>query len=119
MGDKRLLLLVFAIALAAGCAGTPKARDPLAALRDAGSGSSDGDAVGRWLRGEMFAPGGDAKRAEEARQKLDAISPPPKGMFASLARAIDDEAHGRFRRAAAADLDALTAARSDEHADAP
>ncbi|HLM74926.1 MAG TPA: hypothetical protein VK459_19590, partial [Polyangiaceae bacterium] len=40
-------------------------------------------------------------------------------MLASLARAVDDEAHGRFQSAAAAHLDALVAARQSAHPDAP
>src|SRR5262249_7857047 len=82
--------------------------------------SADGEAVGRWLLGELLVPGGEVPRAQSARKRLEELSPEAKkGMFASLARAIDDETHGRFRAAALAYIDALAAARTRPHPDAP
>src|SRR5262249_55144100 len=117
---RSLLILVAALMLAFGCSGADAnaRKDPLAALRRAGEGSNDGEAVGRWLLGELFAPGGGATRATAARKRLDSIAPRPDGMYASLARAVDDEAHGHFQSAAPAHLAALTAARSDAGPDA-
>ncbi|NUQ78856.1 MAG: hypothetical protein HUU21_35475, partial [Polyangiaceae bacterium] len=91
----------------------------LHAMREAAASSDSGEIVGRWLLGELLVPGGQAANAARARQKLDALRPKTSGMFASLARAVDDEAHGRFQSAAAAHLDALLAARASTHPDAP
>lgn len=110
--------LLFA-AVACGGAATPPPVDPLQAMRDAASQSSDGEVVGRWLLGELLVPGGDPARAQRARKRLDELTPAAKGMFAALGRAIDDEGHGRFRSAASAHLDALVAARQSAHPDAP
>jgi tetratricopeptide (TPR) repeat protein len=87
-------------------------------MRSAARESTDGEVVGRWLLGELIVPGGDRKRAVEARKRLDTL-PGAQGMFASLARGIDDEAHGLFRAASKAHLQALASARSDTHVDAP
>jgi cellulose synthase operon protein C len=105
---------------AAGACGSPPPADALTAMREAAEDAKDGDAVGRLLLGEMFAPGGDAARAVAARKQLEALGPAAqKGLFASLARAVDDEAHGRYRASALAFLDTLAAARSSDHPDAP
>ncbi len=102
---------------ACGSAIPKQAADPLDALRAGASVSQDGEALGRWLLGELVVPGGDAKRVQEARARLDKTS--NKGLYGSLARAIDDESHGRYRTAALAHLDAVTAARTSDHPDAP
>src|SRR6185437_3576762 len=105
-----------ALVLALGaCAGSvPAPTDPLAALRTAaGAEAGDGEAMGRWLLGELYVPGGKPERAAEARKRLEALpADAKKGLFASLARAEDDDVHGRFRSAAMEYLDAVTAARS-------
>ncbi|APR82438.1 Hypothetical protein A7982_07787 [Minicystis rosea] len=89
-------------------------------MREAAADARDGETVGRWILGEMYAPGGDPARVVEARKRLAALPPEAqKGLFASLARAVDDEAHGRFRSAALAHLDAIAAARGSQHPDAP
>ena len=101
------------------CAATPPPVDPLEALRGAAAEKTDGEAVGRWLLGELFVPGGDPARAVQARKQLDGLrDEAKKGLFASLARATDDEGHGRFRSAALAYLDAVAASRGSEHPDA-
>lgn len=116
----RRLAAAAALALAAGACGaaaTPAPRDPLEALREAAAAAKDGEVVGRWLLGELLVPGGSPDRARAARKRLDEIG--AKSLFASLARAADDELHGRFQAAAMANLDAITAARSSSHPDAP
>ncbi|AGP40502.1 hypothetical protein [Sorangium cellulosum] len=107
-----------ALALGACSAATaPRAPDPIASLRDAGARSTDGEVVGRWLLGELLVPGGTPAGVKAARKRLDGIG--AKSMLASLGRAIDDEAHGRNARAAAAYLEAVDAARVSAHPDAP
>ena len=113
------------------CGSAPRAADPLEVLRGAAAhyggqaggalgGEAEGEAVGRWLLGELLVPGGNAERATAARKRLEALpDPAKKELFASLARAVDDEVHGRFRSAALAHLDAVAAARSSQHPDAP
>src|ERR1700733_10448813 len=86
-----------AIAAATACSGgvrstAPKAPESVVSLRDAGDGSGDGEAVGRWLRAEMVAPGGSAANAARARKRLDSVK--HDGLWASLARGADDELHG-------------------------
>ena len=95
--------------------------DPLDAMRrEAATQPADGEAAGRLLLGELLAPGGSAAKVIEARKRLDALGPAAqKGLFASLARAVDDEGHGRFRSAALAHIDSIAAARTSPHADAP
>jgi tetratricopeptide (TPR) repeat protein len=89
-------------------------------MREAAESARDGEAVGRWLLGEMFAPGGAPARAIEARKRLDALPVEARrGMFAALGRALDDEVHGRSRGAATAYLQALAAAQQSAHPDAP
>lgn len=109
-----------AIALSLGACGaaapsTPA--DPLRVIRDQAAASRDGEVVGRWLLGELLVPGGAPAGALAARKRLDELG--AKTMLASLARAIDDEAHGRFQAAAMAHLDAVAAARQSRHPDAP
>jgi tetratricopeptide (TPR) repeat protein len=110
-----------AILAAGACASSANVpRDPLEGLRSAAATAADGESTGRWLLGELLVPGGTPTQAAEARKRLDALpDPAKKGLFAALARAVDDEGHGRFRAAAAAHLDALTAARTSGHPDAP
>ncbi|AUX47029.1 hypothetical protein SOCE26_085400 [Sorangium cellulosum] len=110
-----------ALALAVGACGAisaPRQPDPIASLRDAGARSTDGEVVGRWLLGELLVPGGTPAGVKAARKRLDGLDA-KSSLFASLGRAIDDEEHGRNPRAAMAYLDALTAARSSGHPDAP
>jgi tetratricopeptide (TPR) repeat protein len=56
----------------------------------------------------MLAPGGSAEQATAARKRLDAV--PHDGMWASLARATIDEAHGDPQAAAASYVATLVAA---------
>ena len=112
------LASTFALALGACGAGLPaETREPIDAIRASANASLDGEVVGRWLLSEMLVPGGDANRAKEARKRLDKAS--GKGLWGSFARALDDEMHGSFRRAALAYLDTVAAARASDHPDAP
>jgi len=122
----RLIAAIARLATAAAVVSTlgacgPAAKppmDPLTALRADASSSQDGEKLGRWLMGELVVPAGNATRAKEARARLDK-APDQKGLYGSLSRAIDDELHGRFRAAALAHLDAINAARTSDHPDAP
>jgi hypothetical protein len=115
-----MLIGVFSMLTLGACGGAPVApKDPLVSLRDSASASRDGEVVGRWLLGELFVPGGDAARARDARKRLDELpKEATKGLQASLARAVDDEAHGAFQSAAMAHLGVINAARSDASPDA-
>lgn len=104
---------------ACGASASRPPADPIDVMRKAAADSADGEAVGRWLLGELMVPGGDTAGVKAARKRLDALPPQAqKGMFAALARAIHDEVHGRFRSAASAHVDALAAARTSQHPDA-
>ena len=87
-----------------------KAKDALAALRESAAESRDSELVARWLLGELISPGGDARRATAARQRL--LSLGGKGMLANLALGIDDSLHGRLTSAPDHFLGAAQAARS-------
>lgn len=111
-----------AIALGAGaCASAPSARTPveLAKLRSQGKSSSNGEIVGRWLLDEMLAPGGTAKGAEEARQRILAKKTSGDGLYAAIGSALYDETHGEPRRAAQGYIAALEQAKKSEDAAAP
>jgi tetratricopeptide (TPR) repeat protein len=114
-------LFSFASLGACGAPAPMGAADPLEAMRrEAATQPADGEAAGRLLLGELLAPGGSAAKVIEARKRLDALGPAAqKGLFASLARAVDDEGHGRFRAAALAHIDSIAAARISPHPDAP
>ena len=118
-----LWLVLVAFALGA-CSSAPllPPRVSLEALREEAASSSDGEVLGRWALGEMLLPGGDPARAKKAREKLEALGrtsgPAAKGLFASLARLIDDEAHGRFKGATQSALDTLKAAHSSDRPEA-
>jgi len=101
---------------ACGASLPKQAADPIEAMRTGAATSQDGEVLGRWLLGELLVPGGDSARAKQARAKLDKAS--HKGLYGSIARAIDDEIHGRFQSAALAHLDAVNAARTTDHPDA-
>ncbi len=100
---------------ASGCAETTNVPvDPLVSARNHAEGSKDGEIVGKWLVSELVVPGGTPVQANAARKALDAISPTPRGLYASLGRAVDDEAHGRFVAASGELIDAVDAARTYE-----
>ena len=95
---------------------TPAA-SPAEQARKEGPTSPDPEVVGQWLLTELISPASDAKRAEQARQRLAHLG--GKGMIASLARGLDAEAHGRPKLASVAYLDALRAARGASDPVAP
>ncbi len=118
---KSLWVVACLAALAAGCAGerTPP-RAPSSAigeLRVQAQASADGELVGRWALAEMLAPGGTAAEAGEARARLESL--PHDGMWASLARAVIDDAHGDPRGAASAYVSALAASAPSAEPQAP
>ncbi len=84
----------------------------LSQLRAGGARSHDAELVGRWALAEMLAPGGEAARAASARARLDDTSVVDRGVYASLALGIFDEAHGEPRAAAKSFVGALLAVRS-------
>ena len=121
-----LLLCLLSVAFSLGACGSAPmmpAHVSLDGLRNEAETSSNGETVGRWVLGEMLLPGGDPARARKARERLDTLAKTAptagKGLFASLARLLDDEAHGRFKAAAQAALDTLTAAHSSDRPEAP
>jgi hypothetical protein len=73
--------------------------------------------VGLWALSEMLAPGGSADQATLARQRLDAVA--HEGMWASLARAVIDEAHGDPQSAAGSYVRVLVAASQSAEEQAP
>ncbi len=110
----RLLFLVALALLAlAGCGPQQSAAKTshLAAARAAADGSSDPERVGAWLLAELVAPHGSIKRAAAARKRLAELG--GEGLWASLARSVDADSHGRFGAAAKGYLAALRAARDD------
>lgn len=119
----RGLVASFALALsltACGSAAPSLPDDPIAIARNQAALSRDGEVVGKWLLAELLSQGGDAKRASEARARLDTDAlRGQRGMYASLARAIHDDGHGRLESATNAFLDALRAARASDDENAP
>ncbi len=96
----RALGLAAAVVLVPACAttGAQRGAASLADLRGDARSSSDPDTVGRWALAEMFAPGGSAAEAAGARARLQSL--PHAAMWASLARAVYDDAHGDPRAGA-------------------
>ncbi len=116
------LLVAGVLSTAVGaCGGPPDAKTPVALskLRSQGKSSTDGELVGLWLLDEMFAPGGTAKGAEEARNRLLAKKTSGDALYAALGGAIWDEAHGDPKRAAQGYVAALVHAKKSEDAAAP
>ncbi|HVJ92277.1 MAG TPA: tetratricopeptide repeat protein, partial [Labilithrix sp.] len=103
------------------CGGAPEAKTPvaLAKLRSNGKSSTNGEVVGRWLLDELFAPGGTASGAEEARNRLLSKKTTGDGMYASLGSALWDEAHGDPKRAAQGYVAALGYAKTTADTAAP
>lgn len=120
---RRALLAAAVLATALGCGhAAPPAQAPLANLRASARASNDGEVVGRWALTEMLAPGGDAGQAMAALKRLDALAKTARsahGMWASLARAVLDDAHGDPRSAVDGYVAALDAARASPEAQAP
>lgn len=123
---KRLLsaaLAAISFVLAVGACGgrLPVSAAPIALskLRDEARSSNDGEVIGRWLFDEMFAPGGTASFAEEARGRLLADETSNRGLFGSLGGALWDETHGDPKRAARGYVEALRHATTSEDPAAP
>ncbi|HTJ83867.1 MAG TPA: hypothetical protein VL400_19245 [Polyangiaceae bacterium] len=113
------LVVGSAVALAACGAAPPPVTDPLVDARHAGLESTDGETIGRWLLFEMVAPGGDTEKARDARARLDKVAKDQRGLYASLARGVDDESHGALASALLAYVSALEAARTSDAPEAP
>lgn len=107
------------VVLAPACAASKPSAPRTAAeeARALGASSSDPETVGRWLLAEMISPGGDPKRALEARKRLDVLE--GKGLYASLARGVDDDLHGHPAMAVKALVEVLRAARNSDASVAP
>jgi tetratricopeptide (TPR) repeat protein len=103
------------------CGGMPEGRTPVALskLRSEGKSSKNGEVVGRWLLDELFAPGGTAKNAEEARTKLLAKKTSGDALYASIGGALWDEMHGDPKRAAQGYVAALKFSRTSDDEAAP
>jgi len=86
-------------------------------MRAVARSSEDGEVVGRWLLEEMLAPGGAVAQAEAARRRLDAVR--HDGVWASFARAVFDDEHGRPEPAAEGYVSALRASSVTDDARAP
>lgn len=116
---RRAALAVVVVALLAACGGPRNANTAydLGKQRSSARGSTDGEKVGRWLLDEMYAPGGTAKNAAEARAQLDRAK--DKGLYASLGGAIYDEVHGEPKKAAQQYVAALAAAAKSKDPAAP
>lgn len=115
---RRLAMLALVAVLASGCVGTLETPPSwIDSTRLAAQGSDDPAVLGRWLLGELLAPGGDAKRMRLARLRLDELG--VQGGPAALARAVDYDLHGRFREASDSYLRLLAGARDDQAAEAP
>ncbi len=116
-------ILATAVAVSACGGGAAAPREANAPSMNAGElrreaeSSSDGEVIGQWLLAETFAPGGTVQGAQRARKQLDTKK--HAGMWASLARAVDDEVHGAPQSAAEGYVAALTASRSNEDALTP
>ncbi|NUP11160.1 MAG: hypothetical protein HOW73_34375 [Polyangiaceae bacterium] len=115
----RVAAAILALSLAAsGCVSNAKPTvDPLLAARHAAEDSTDGEVIGRWLLTELVAPGGSPQQARAARTRLDGVAKDEHGLYASLARGVDDEAHGAMNTSARAYLAALDAARTHDSPD--
>lgn len=113
-----VLAAAFALALGACGASAPKTPvSPIETLRAGSTQKQDGEAVGRWLLGELLVPGGDTAKAQSAREALEKA--PNKGLFAALARGFDNDSRGRFKAASTAYIETIDAARVSDHPDAP
>ena len=115
----KLAILSFAAIAAAStgaCRGAPDAATPvdIKTLRGDAKSSGDGELVGRWLLDEMFAPGGTAKGAEEARNRIAAKKTSNNGLYASIGSAMYDETHGDPKRAAQGYIASLVFARQSD-----
>lgn len=90
---------------------------PTEQARRDGPTSSDPEVVGRWLLTELISPDSDAQRADKARKRLAELQ--GEGLWASLARGLDAEAHGRPEESARAYFALLRAARTSRDPIAP
>lgn len=111
-----VVVLFLLVALMGACTTRP-AESPLRALEREARGSADSEIAGRWLLGELVSPGGTPERARAARSQLDRVG--GAGMYASLARGLDDGLHGRLSTASDRYLEAVRAARGSQDELAP
>ncbi len=86
-----------------------KGPESVTSLRDVADGRSDSEVLGKWLLAETFFPGGTPANAGRARKQLSSMK--HAGLWANLALAADDEAHGSPEPASEEYVAALVAAR--------
>ncbi len=116
------LRTAIAIAASLSCALTacgPRAyssTDSIAELREHGQASRDDLTVARWLLGESLSRGGSAKRAAEARKRLDQLR--ASHYLSHLARGLDDRWHGRIDSAPGHFLAALASTADEDSPEA-
>ena len=105
------------------CAGhAPPIASPaesVVSIRNAASGSRDGERIGAWLLAEMFSPGGTAEGAAKARERLRSRETHDQQLYAHLGAAIYDEAHGSPKTAAEEYVRAIVHASRSEDPDVP
>lgn len=114
-----LLALSLAATSLAGCTGRARSapdQEKWADLRNSAQKTNHGEQVAHWLLAEMLRPGGQAKNASTARKKLDQIN--AQGVIPSLARGMDDAAHGQSSSAADHFFEALKRASGWDHPEA-
>jgi len=118
LGRAAMLAMACTASVACGSPTYPATQtSSLSSLRTAGTGSKDGELVGRWALSELLAPGGSVERAAAARKRLDAAT--HSGLWAGLAQGVIDDAHGDPRSASSGYMRALTASAASSEPLAP
>lgn len=102
-------LLLGALTLSSCSSEAKSPEESWSELRKQAQKSDEHDLVAEWLLAEMLRPGGSPEKARKARAHLDEIE--ASGVQASLARGMDDLAHGKSRAAVEEFFAALLAAR--------
>lgn len=100
MRPSKCFLGLVGCALLLACSASKPAASPgdrIRQLREQAADSEDGQAVARWMLGELLSQGGSADAVKRARKRLDELK--AHGLYADLARGLDDQFHGRLQHA--------------------